>query len=379
VDLEGARGIIDLLQQARRPLVIAGSGAWYAQASDELVRFVETTGIPALTSSMGRGIIPDTHPLCFESSLAIRPGAALAANMGADLVIFLGSRLNLYYIFGDVFSPQAKLVQVDIEPEEIGRNRSVDLAIISDIQALLKECNRIIKERDLASGLQATFGDWVDTLHKADRDSKAQTMPQWESETVPIHALRVAHEVNRFLDREDDIVVADGGDAQIWMGMTRTIRRAGHYLDSNLYGCLGVGIPYANAAQLTNPGRRVCLFCGDGSIGFNFMEFETALRKGLPIVVVISNDLGWGMIRHSQQLRIGHPIKEGTEIGYVPYHKLVEALGGVGLEVTCPGDVRPALEEAFASGRTACINVLTDPDTISPGSVALANLGNYKA
>src|SRR5690606_29535221 len=98
-----------------------------------------------------------------------------------------------------------------------------------------------------------------------------------------------------------------------------------------------------------------------------------------PIVVVISNDLGWGMIRHSQQLKLGHPIKEGTEIGYVPYHRLVEALGGFGAEVKKPGDIRTALEAAFASGKTACINVMTDPDTISPGSVALANLGSYKA
>lgn len=379
VDLAGAGKIIEMIRGAKKPLVISGSGAWYSGASDELVRFVENTGIPALTSSLGRGTIPDTHPLCFESSLAIRPGAALVANTGADLVIFLGSRMNLFYIFGDVFSPDAKFIQVDIEPEEIGRNRSVDLAIVSDINALLKECNRIIEADGISENLKISFGEWVNTLQAAEKKSKDMTLPQWKSEDVPIHAMRVAHEINTFLDRDDDIVVADGGDAQVWMGMTRTIRRPGHYLDSNLYGCLGVGIPYANAAKLLHPDKRVCLFCGDGSIGFNFMEFETAVRKKLPIVVVISNDLGWGMIRHSQQLRIGHPIKTGTEIGYVPYHKLVEGLGGVGLEVREPGDIRPALEEAFASGKTACINVMTDPDTISPGSVALANLGSYKA
>ena len=109
------------------------------------------------------------------------------------------------------------------------------------------------------------------------------------------------------------------------------------------------------------------------------MEFETAIRKKLPIVVVISNDLGWGMIRHSQELRLGHAIPDGTYIGKVDYHKMVEALGGKGLFVERPEDIRPALEEAFASGKTACINVMTDPTTISPGSVALANLGSYKA
>ncbi|MBI5607176.1 MAG: thiamine pyrophosphate-binding protein, partial [Deltaproteobacteria bacterium] len=162
-------------------------------------------------------------------------------------------------------------------------------------------------------------------------------------------------------------------------GMTRTIRQSGHYLDSGLYGCLGVGLPYANAAKFLHPRKRVCLITGDGSVGFNFMEFETAIRKNLPIVVVISNDLGWGMIRHSQELKIGHAIPIGTYIGRVDYHKMVEALGGKGMLVEKPEDIRPALEEAFASGQTTCINVLTDPTTISPGSVALANLGGYKA
>jgi acetolactate synthase-1/2/3 large subunit len=109
------------------------------------------------------------------------------------------------------------------------------------------------------------------------------------------------------------------------------------------------------------------------------MEFENAIRKNLPLVVVISNDLGWGMIRHSQELRIGHAIEDGTFIGQVAYHKMVEAIGGLGFLVEKAADIRPALEAAFASGKTCCINVMTDPTTISPGSIALANLGGYKA
>jgi acetolactate synthase-1/2/3 large subunit len=109
------------------------------------------------------------------------------------------------------------------------------------------------------------------------------------------------------------------------------------------------------------------------------MEFETALRKNLPIVVVISNDQGWGMIRHSQELRMGHAIETGTELGKVDYHKLVEALGGKGLYVEDPADIKPALQEAFAAAKLSCINVMTDPTTVSPGSVALANLGGYTA
>ncbi|MGD2184767.1 MAG: thiamine pyrophosphate-dependent enzyme, partial [Desulfobacterales bacterium] len=331
------------------------------------------------TSALGRGTIADTHPLCFESSLAIRPGAALVANTGADLVLFLGARMSLYYLFGDLFNKEAKIIQVDIEPEEIGRNRSVDLAVVSDVREMLKTGNRLIREKKMSRSLRQRFAGWVSALEQADEEGKAPARSDWQSDNIPIHPLRLAHEINQFMDREDDIVIADGGDTQIWMGITRTVRSAGHYLDAGLYGCLGVGIPYANAAKLRYPDQRVCLIIGDGSVGFNFMEFETAFRKNLPIVVAVNNDLGWGMIRHSQELRMGHAIKDGTHIGKVDYHKLVEALGGKGIHVENPADIKPALAEAFAAEMPACINVMTDPTTVSPGSVALANLGGYTA
>jgi acetolactate synthase-1/2/3 large subunit len=378
VDLKKATEILAMIENATKPVIIAGSGTWYADGGNELVEFIEKTGVPAFTSSLGRGTISDHHPLCFESSIPIRPGASLVANTGADLVILLGNRVSLYYIFGDLFHPQSKIIQVDIEPEEIGRNRSVDLAVVSDIKELLKACNRIIDEKKLSQTLRQRFVDWVASLEHADRDAKSQARADWESENIPIHPLRLVHEINEFMNREEDIVVADGGDTQVWMGITRTVTKPDHYLDAGLYGCLGLGLPYANAAKLLNPDKRVCLIIGDGSVGFNFMEFETAIRKHLPIVVVINNDLGWGMIRHSQELRIGHAIENGTHLGKVDYHKLVAALGGKGICVENPSDIQPALAEAFASGKTSCINVMTDPTKVSPGSVALANLGGYK-
>ncbi len=189
--------------------------------------------------------------------------------------------------------------------------------------------------------------------------------------------MRICAEVNNYMNREDDIVVSDGGDTQVWMSMTRTVRQSGHYLESGLFGCLGCGLPYALGAKLLYPHKRVCLVTGDGSIGFNFMEFETALRKNLPVVTVICNDQQWGMIRHSQEVKLGRFIKEGTEIGMVNYHKAVEALGGKGILVETPEDIRPALDEAFAAGVPACLNVITDPKPISPGSIVLAMVAGF--
>lgn len=378
VDRENVPKVIELLKAAQNPVVIAGSGAWYADAGKELQKFIETAGLPLFTGGAGRGVVSDTHPLCFESSLAIRPGAAMMTLMTADLVLFLGSRLSLFFIFGDIFRPDAKFIQVDIAPEEIGRNRSVDLGIVSDLKAFLTEINEVIDRQGNGDDLRKKFQPWLDTIRRYEQDGKEQAREMWESETLPMHPIRLSKEINEFMNREDDIVVSDGGDTATWMGMTRTVRKGGTYLDYGLYGCLAVGIPYANAAKLKNPDKRVLAVMGDGSTGFNFMEFHTAIRKGLPIVAVISNDQAWGMIMHSQQLRMGHNIPQGTELGWVDYHRMVEDMGGFGICVEKPEDVKPALEAAFASGKTACVNVKVDPSVISPGSVALANLGGYK-
>ncbi len=379
VDTVKAGELIEMVQKASNPVIIAGSGTWYSDAGDELEKFIDKSGMPLFTSLAGRGVVSDDHPLCFESAVPVRPGCVFTADFEADVVILLGARVCYYYLSGDIFNPAAKMVQVDIHAEEIGRNRSIDLPIVSDIKGFLKVCNKLIDDKDLSKELKQKFTPWIDKLTISHKESRDLAQINWQSNNTPIHQLRLAKEVDDFMNQSTDIVVADGGDNTVWMEMTRTITHPGRYLDYGIYGSLAVGIPYANAAKLLNPDSRVCLVTGDGSVGFNFMEFETAIRKKLPIVVVISNDLGWGMIRHSQELRIGHAIEDGTFIGKVDYHKMVEAIGGKGFYVEDPKDIRPALEEAFASNKVCCINVMTDPTTVSPGSTMLAEIGAYKA
>lgn len=378
-DVGAAARAVELLTQARQPMIVAGSGAWYADAGDALTAFVERTGVPVYTMAMGRGVISDEHPLCFESAMGVRPNSIMAAQVQTDYVLILGSRIGLPSLFGDIYDAGATIVQVDIDASEIGRNRSIDLPVHGDVRAFLEACLRRLDEQPARTeALPARFSPWVEMLRMTNQMAKDSVVGDREKEGAPIHPMRLAHEIDRFMDRASDIVVADGGDTQIWMNMVRTCRSGGHYLDSGLYGCLAVGIPFANAAKLQHPDKRVLLVIGDGSVGFNFMELEVAIRHKLPIVVVVSNDMGWGMIRHSQELRLGQAIPDGTWIGDVPYHKLMQALGGHAVRVDKPEDVGPALEAAFASGEPALIDVLTDPTTISPGSVALASIGAYQ-
>ncbi|MBP1719349.1 MAG: thiamine pyrophosphate protein binding domain protein, partial [Deltaproteobacteria bacterium] len=264
------------------------------------------------------------------------------------------------------------------EPEEIGRNHIVDLPVVSDIREFLKECNGILEVQKAGPALKARYSPWVGELKEKETAGKNLGRLASESGKMPIHPARLAREIDLFMDREEDIVVGDGGDTQVWMGMFRTARREGHYLESGLYGCLGIGIPYAIAAKLLYPQKRVLNIIGDGSVGFNFMEFETAIRKKIPVVIVISNDLGWGMIRHSSKLKLGRTIEEASEIGQIRYEKFVESMGGIGIFVEKPEEIRPALEKAFSSGKPACINVLTDPSAVGPGALALAMVSGYK-
>lgn len=374
VDSNDAEKLVEMLESSEKPIIIAGSGAYYSGAGKELTAFVDQVGIPTFTLKMGRGIIPDTHPLCYGSSIPTIPGCAGLAVTTSDLVILLGTRICMYTSNGTLFSKEAKIVQVDIEPEEIGRNKVIDLPIFADAGALLAECSAVVKKRGICDDLKKRFGGWVETLDATHRELKQAAEGEFSFDDVPINPGVLAREVDSFMDRDDDIIVADGGDAYTWIMVTRTCRAGANVLDTSLFGCLGVGLPYGLAAKLINPDRRVLVHIGDGATGFNFMEFETSLRRNLPIVVVVDNNRKWGMTSNSMKDRFGEYVPGTVEIGAVPYHKAVQALGGRGFLVEKAEDIRPTLEEAFACGVTACVNVMTDPEVIGPGSKAMALL-----
>jgi acetolactate synthase-1/2/3 large subunit len=369
-DPKAVKAAAEMIAAAQRPVIVAGSGVWFSKAMDQLRAFVEETGIPCFTSSMGKGCLPDSHPFCCGPSLPIRPGAALMGMVRSDCVVLCGTRVSLFYAHGRLFAKDAKIIHVNIDPEETDRNRPADLALIGDCGKALTQLREELKGKAAPGNL----GPWRKELDAAAGASLAGFQAQRDSEQAPIHPARLMKEIDRFLD-PDDVLALDGGDTSVWMNMVRTNHRPAGSLESGLFGCLGVGLPFAISAKLAHPDKRVFAIVGDGSLGFNFMEFHTAIRFKLPVIVIVNNDQAWGMVRHSQQLRFGMDRTPGSDLGYVPYHKLVEALGGYGEEVTRPGEIRAALERAAASGKTACINVITERDVISPGSIALAAIG----
>ncbi|MDO9067941.1 MAG: thiamine pyrophosphate-binding protein [Deltaproteobacteria bacterium] len=342
----------ETLQKAARPAVIVGNAAWYSQAEEELLRFAEATHIPIFTQEAARGLIPDNHPDCYgEPNGRINGAAELLAE--CDVVLLLNVVLNSRLQYGEIFNPKAALIQVESHAAAIGYNRTVELGIVGSPKCFLQQLIGTAEEKG-----PFKTQEWGSRLRKRQMEKKRTWEDGWKSKERPIHPLRLAREITDFLG-EDDMVVFDGGDIKFWVRTTLGAAKPGHTVDNGPFGSLGSGIPHAIAAKVAFPRRRVLIVNGDGSFGLNAMEFDTAVRHNIPIVSVIGNDQAWGMILHNQREFYGNDRVVGSRLGPVRYDRLVEALGGYGELVEDPSEIKPALERAFASGKPACVNVMT--------------------
>ncbi|MCP4566773.1 MAG: thiamine pyrophosphate-binding protein [FCB group bacterium] len=366
-NLQAIKAAAEILAKAEKPLILSGSGGFWSQAGEALTAFAEKADIPVITRTYGRGILPDSH------RLAITGGTIELLMTGvtqADAILLLGSRLNFSLLYGRVIPPNVKIIQVDIEGSELGFNRGPDVGIHGDIKLVLEQ----LTEQVPATSDRA----WAREIKQIVQSSTEMTQAAINMEAVPIHPQRLVNDIRDVVGPEG-IYICDGGDIHIFGFETFPAERPGSILTtSQQFGCLGVGLPYAIAAKLANPDRTVILLSGDGTFGLNGMEFDTALRHGLPIVCIVGNDQAWGMIKHGMEIQFGNDKVCGCDLGPVRYDLMVEGLGGHGEFVERPEDIKPALERALKSGKPACINVLTDPTLSHPSTkMAAEMLGPY--
>lgn len=354
-DLKSAAAIID---GARKPILLGGSGVGFSSCSASLGAFVDKTGIPFMLLNYGRGELADSHPLSLWDIGNVGLMVTLAQ---ADLVITAGVRLNWLLMSGTVIPAAAKTVRIDIDPGEVDRNRRADVPLVGDLASVLAQLTPLVEKRH--------HGEWVTTLRAASNAFLGSELTAREVPSHPIHPIRLVELIRRTVG-EDAVYVVDGGDTS-YFGLVglRSREKAGVIGSaSGLLGCLGTGIPFGMAAKLARPDKPVVVLNGDGSFGFNCMEFDTMVRHDIPVVVVVNNDCAWGMIKHSQELSIGPERLQCAELGVRHYEKVVEGLGGHGEFVTNDEEIVPALERALASGKPACVNVLTDPTVTSPAT-----------
>jgi acetolactate synthase-1/2/3 large subunit len=257
------------------------------------------------------------------------------------------------------------VIQVDVAPEEIGRNRDVELAIAADVRETLRAFDAAAGGRRWPE--RAAWQRAIAGVRDGHRIVFSEALRRDKS---PIHPYQLATEIARVLPA-DAIVAADGGETASWMDMVAQVRGGGRWLSHGYLGCLGTGMPFAIAAKVAHPGQPVLCIVGDGSVGLNFAEFDTMVRHGLEIVVVVNNDQIWGMSAHGQDLIYGAGKRVVTELAATRYDLAAAGFGCHAEHVVEPAELRPALERAFASGKPACVNVMTDPNVIAPVTRAM--------
>jgi acetolactate synthase-1/2/3 large subunit len=355
---------IESLAAAERPAIMAGGGAWFSHAGEELLAFAERSGIPVFANGKANGIVPADHPLCGRGFANI---AMLVRNGSApDVVLLLGARLGLFTGGRPGFLARTpKVIQVDVAGEEIGRNRDIELGIVADVRETLRALNAVAVKRKWPDR-----SAWHQTVRQLNDLPRMMFGDALTSTSVPIHPFRLAHEVAQAAGK-DAVVVADGGETASWVDMAAGIHGGGHWMSHGYLGCLGTGMPFAIAAQVAHPHRRVVCVIGDGSVGLNFAEFDTMVRHKLPIVTVVNNDQQWGMSAHGQDLIFGEGHRMVTDLAPTRYDLAAAGFGCHAEHVERPDDLRPALERAFTSGKPACVNVMTDPKVIAPITIAM--------
>ena len=334
---------VKILSEAERPILLAGSGPWWSGAWEELQEFVDRTGIPFYTTPIARGLIPEDHPVSF-------PAARSTAFRETDAVLVVGTRFNWIMTFGRRIAQDAKIIQIDIHAAEIGHNRGVDLGIVADAKGAMRAINSEVARIGMKSKADSK---WVEYLRDIEFDRRRRSEVLENSEQVPIHPLRLCKDLRDVMDR-DAILSVDGNEILHYGRQSIPTYEPGHRLNSGATGCMGVGLPFAIGGKLAKPDKQSIALHGDGSLGMNIQDFDTAVRHDLPIVVVVSNNEGW-------TARVEGVRKPGRELGWTRFDAMAEAFGGYGEEVREPSQIVPALERAFDSGVPAIVNVHTDP------------------
>jgi len=342
---------LELLRGAERPVVIGGSGLWWADAGDELEQFLRATSLPYYSVTMARGIPPDSFETAMGYADAALNKAALKAFPQADVVLVLGKRIDYRLALGSarLFSPEAKFIQVDIVLGELGITRNLELGICADVRAALAAFNA-----GLGSETWPARDEWFALQRSARDEWRAQLAAIASDRSAPIHPAAFFAELAQALP-PGVLYSWDGGDFIHWGRATLPAQTPGGWLRLGPLATIGSALPNAIAMQMAYPDAPVAMITGDGSLGFYIAELDTLVRYGLPVVVIVGNDAGWGLERELQGDLCGSTY--ACELRATRYDLVMEGFGGTGENITQLDEVIPAVKRAFAARKPYLLNV----------------------
>jgi acetolactate synthase-1/2/3 large subunit len=352
---EGVERAIELLRRAERPVIMAGTGLYWARGEEALQRLCDELDVPVFLNGLARGCVPADHR-CFFSRAR---GNGLK---GADVALVVGVPMDFRLGFGGSFGDDTELIVLGSTRPERPHPREVAVELYGGVAATLDALREGAGAKDRSA--------WLGRLRSAEDEKRAAEREDLNDNRAPLHPMRVYSELNDFLDRRS-IVIGDGGDFVSYAGRMIETYEPGCWMDPGPFGCLGAGPGQAIAAKIAHPDREVCLLLGDGAFGFSGLEFDTMVRHGLPVVGVMGNNGIWALEKHPMEFLYGYSVAAELQ-PELRYDRVVEALGGHGELVREPAELRPALERAFESGKPALVNVLTDPSVAYPRKANLA-------
>ncbi|MFB3819064.1 MAG: thiamine pyrophosphate-binding protein [Candidatus Methylomirabilales bacterium] len=354
-----------LLAQAERPVIVAGGGVAASNAGGELVALAERLSVPVAVSMNGKESVPDDHPLCLGNVGTYGRRAANQLVAEADLVFFAGSRAGgLTTNNWKLPRPGTRVIQLDINGEELGRNYPAAVGLLGDARLVL----RAMADQATGSPSRARLA-WAAHAREAVRSWWEGLASALRSDAVPVRPERLCAELSEFLP-EDALLVSDTGHAAIWTGTMVGLRRPGQrYL--RCAGTLGWGFPATLGAKCAQPERTVVCFTGDGGLCYHLAELETAARFGINAVIVVNNNGALQQVRRGIDAAYGGTQRGRSKEMWVfrpgtDYARVAEDLGCLGIRVEKPAGIREALERACAAGRPALIDVVTDLEAAPP-------------
>ena len=350
-----------LLRDARRPVIMAGSGLYWGRGEDQCRELAERLQVPVFLNGLGRGCIAADHE-CFFSRVR---STALGE---ADVALVIGVPLDFRLGFGAAFADDARIIAIDVAEPERPHPRAVAAELYGALPATLNALRDAAGDGDRET--TSDRGRWLESLRTAEAERRAQEAAELADGRSPLHPMRIYGELAGMLDR-DAIVIGDGGDFVSYAGRVVDTFAPGCWLDPGPFGCLGSGPGYALAAKLAHPDRQVVLLLGDGALGFAGMELDTLARHDVGVVAIVGNNGIWGLEKHPMEFLYGYSVVAELR-PETRYDQVAQALGCHGEFVRTPAELRPALERAFAAGGPALVNVLTDSAIAYPRRANLA-------
>ena len=364
-DIESIKQVSEILHVSERPAILFGQQVWQSRSQNEAIDFIEKLHIPAYTNGASRGMIDSKSTYCFDRTRG-------DAFKDADTIIIVGTPFDFRMGYGSRISKDIKIIQIDQDYTNVGKNRDVDVGLVGHPGAIMAQIQQYMPE--YSQNTLTKRHEWVESLAAKEDEKYQKLLPTFKSDNKPIHPYRVAYEINEFLS-DDTIFIGDGGDVVTISAQAVRPKNAGQWMDPGALGSLGVGTGFAIAAKLANPNKEVLCYYGDGSFGMTAFDIETADRFGLPFIAVIGNNSAMNQIRYGQLAKYGQQKGNiANKLGDMNFAEFPKLWGSHGIDVKDPNLISEALNEAREyvkkHKKSVVVNIWVDPNEYAPGTKA---------